>query len=112
MVEIRDAGTTIAAMAIKMSAADSVERRFLGHCGFPSDGSSVVLMKLSDQRATSDPYGWADLGGARTMAVAHDYIIGHFDELESGVVIDVQVILGERKTPKAAEVGIHHYAGE
>lgn len=107
MIEIRDSGTTIAAMAIKMALADVTEFRFLRHCGYPSDGSGVVLMKLSGQRATSNPYQWPDFGGGRTMTMAHDYIIRHFDQLESGAVVDVQVLLGETVTPKAAEVGVY-----
>ena len=40
---------------------------------------------------------------ARTMIVAHKFIKEHFDELETGDVIDVEYILGETDTQKMSE---------
>ena len=40
----------------------------------------------------------------RTMPVAHDWIINHFDELRDGAVVDVQFILLETTAPKEAEL--------
>src|SRR5258708_3474103 len=108
MIEIRDSGTTIAAIAIRMLADGPVERRFLRHCGYPDDGSSVTLMRLADQLATNDPYSWAELRqGTRTMQVAHDFILRNWPDIIDGQVVDVQVILGERDTPKTPEVGMY-----
>lgn len=108
MLEIRDRGTTIAAMGILMMPNDATEARFMRHCGFPADGSSVILMSLYDQAATNDPYSWADLGkGSRTFQIAHDYILNHWSEIESGDVVDVQYILNETTAPKTAEIGVH-----
>jgi hypothetical protein len=88
MIEIRDRGTCIAAMAIKMAPCDATEQRFMRHCGFPADGSSVILMSLYDQKATNDPYEWSALGkGTRTFQIAHDFILNHYDEITSGQVI-------------------------
>ena len=108
-VEIRDRLTCIPAIAIKMEAADLIEDRFLWRCGYPRDGSSVVLMKLSDQDASSDPYGrrW---GGTRTMPAALNWIIDHFDDVKHGGVVDVRVILGEATEPAVTEILRH--AGE
>jgi hypothetical protein len=101
-LEIRDEGTCIAAIAMKMAAANSIESRFFWRVGYPLDGHAVVLMNLSDQRATSDPYGWG--GGARTMPIAHNWIIDHFDELTEGQVVDVRVIQGWAEKPAQAEI--------
>lgn len=80
MFEIRDRGTCIAAMAIKMLPCDPTEEKFIRHCGFPADGSSVILMSLYDQRATNDPYEWSALGkGTRTFQIAHNHILDHWD---------------------------------
>ncbi len=82
MIEIRDSATCIAAMAISMQAADLVEYRFLRRCGYPSDGTSVMLMCLDDGKATNDPYGWPELGmGPRTMTVAHDWILANWERV-------------------------------
>ncbi len=108
MIEIRDRGTTIAALAIQMLPTDETEQIFMRHCGFPADGSSVILMSLYDQKATNDPFVWVALGkGIRTFQIAHDYILNHYDEITSGQVIDVEVVLGEKSTPKTAEIGAH-----
>ena len=98
-IEIRDSMTCIPALAIRTEPSDDVERRFLNErCGHPIDG--VILMRLGDQRANSDPYFWAD----RTHTAAHEWLLGHFDEVEDGAVVDVRVILGEARQPAAPEI--------
>jgi hypothetical protein len=37
------------------------------------------------------------------MQTAHEYIVSHFNELETGAVIDVQHLLGESDEPKRSE---------
>ena len=106
--EIRDEGTCIPALAIEMCADERVGERFLWRCGYPSPTNgrpSVVLMRLGDQKATSDPYDWPALtGDRRTMPHAHDHIINNFSTLENGAVVDVRVILGETEEPARAEI--------
>jgi hypothetical protein len=99
ILEIRDEGTHIPVMAMRMLAENDVQDYYVhGRCGHPRDGHSIVVMHLDNMRATNDPYQWPDLGmGRRTMGSAHDYIINHFDELKDGDVVDVRVILGEAK---------------
>lgn len=120
--EIRDRGTFIPVMATKMTPADApklgetngdfakrfeVERYLLRRAGYPADFSDycVVLCRMEasgvNRNATYDAHAWG--GGARTYFVAHKHIIEHFDELESGAVIDVEFILGETKEPKKSE---------
>lgn len=104
MLEIRDEGTCIASLAIRMVSDDPIEDRFLWRSGYPRRDSipAVVLMLLSDQKATSDPYEWTY---GRTMKLAHVWIIEHWDELKNGDVVDVRVTsLGERTEPAAAEI--------
>lgn len=110
--EVRDRCTFIPVFAVKMTPGeqngDSVEKeRYLLHrAGYTYfDDSCVVLCRMEasgvDRNATYDPYAWG--GGTRTYQVAHQYIIDHFDELESGAVVDVEFILGETKEPKKSE---------
>lgn len=49
---------------------------------------------------TCDPYDW---GQNRSRHFAHKWLIEHFDEIESGAVVDVEFILGETKKPKLSE---------
>lgn len=99
VIEIRDRATCIPAVAIRMQAANEGQGYLLRRCGFPPDGHGLVMMKLENQRATSDMYEW----GGRTMQVAHRYIEEHFDALHDGDVIDVEFILGEVATAKMSE---------
>lgn len=101
VLEIRDRATCIPALAIQMVAGGPVEDRFLWRYGFPREATfSVVLMHLSTQQASSDPYEW----GGRTWPAAHMWIIENFDRLNDGDVVDVRVILGETDTPAAPEI--------
>ena len=116
-LEIRDEGTCILALAIKMRARQpesfeqseltrfDIENWFLHYrSGYPVNSSSIMLMVLADGKATNDPYEWPARGmGQRTMGTAHDWIIEHFDQLEDGDVVDVQVLLHETTTPKVSE---------
>lgn len=99
--EIRDDCTCMAMVGIKMESADRTEAKFLRRAGYPPDGSMVVLMNLSDQKAACDPHAF----GGRTWPAAHRFITDHFDALPNGTVIDVRVILGESTTPAPAEIG-------
>ncbi len=104
VLEVRDSGTFIAVLAIRMAGVNPVQEYYFRRCGYPEDGSSVMLMCLYDGKATNDLYEWASLGmGPRTMPNAHNWILGHYDQLTDGDVVDVQVILGERAEAKVSE---------
>jgi hypothetical protein len=104
VLEIRDRGTFIAVLAIRMLGTTDIQTYYFKRCGFPEDGSSITVMCLYDQKATNDPYEWGALGkGDRTLPTAHHYVLGHFDQLMDGDVIDVEKILGEKETAKLSE---------
>ena len=105
LIEVRDKGTRIDCLAVRMRANGPVERYYLERSGYPrEDTFSVVLMTLSDQRATSDPYGWTGLGlGLRTMPTAHAELIENWVSYPSGSVVDVEFIRGERPNAKIPE---------
>ena len=101
VLEIRDRMTCIPAIAIKMVPINEVQGKFLWRCGYPQEERfSIVLMRLDDQRASSDAYWWDD----RTHQTAHLYIEAHFDDLKEGDVVDVSFILGEADKPAKAEI--------
>lgn len=103
-IEIRDKGTMIGALAIRMLGDNPIQTYYFRRAGYPADGSSITLMCLSDCKATNDPYEWGALGkGTRTLPNAHNFIIDNFDALNDGDVVDVEVILGESQTAKVSE---------
>ncbi len=102
--EIRDRLTFIPVIATLLEAigpAEPVDNYLLGRAGYISGNRSVLVTKLVDSKSASDPHDWDN--GARTMPIAHQYIQEKFLGLESGAVIDVEYILGERKEPKVSE---------
>lgn len=110
LLEIRDVGTTIPAMAIKLTARDEAEQWLLRRAGYaleaivpnnPQVTPYTILWPLVGGIATYDAYGHKT--NARTYCVAHLFIAEHFDHLQSGAVIDVEYILGERAEPKISE---------
>ena len=98
-IEIRDVATFIPAIAVGTLPDNEGQRYLLARCGYPRDGTTVVLMKLSDQKAASDPYDW----DSSTMNVAHVWIEEHFAEIVDGQVVDVEFILGKTAAPKQSE---------
>lgn len=104
--EIRDKATFIPVLAIKLSPTCEAERYLLARSGYGREpeiqAEYVVLFKLAggNNMATSNPHQWGD---ARTMPVAHHYIIEKWDSLKTGEVVDVELILGETTSPKKSE---------
>jgi hypothetical protein len=104
--EIRDDGTFVPALAIKLEPNDKRDRYLLSRAGFGSanlieeQGDYVLLVHLTRVSCEYDPFSWR---GGRTMRVAHEHIDENFETLENGAVIDVEYLLGERDEPKESE---------
>lgn len=102
--EVRDRGTFIPVVAIKIQPANEKERYLAGRVGYGrtqvEQSRFVLLARLEAKgEVTYDPYGWK----GRTLHEAHLWLNDHFDEVETGAVIDVEFILGETTTPKKSE---------
>ena len=102
-VEIRDSGTFIPALAVKLEADNEVDRYLIRRAGFGGEMSYVMLADLDGgtQRAHTDPFDWPM--NPRTMHQAHLWLIAHFDEIEPGAVIDVEYELGLTNMKKRSE---------
>lgn len=102
LFELRDRGTFVPVMVTKVEPANEQEMYLLRRSGYGIPSDLVIMTGLDGglDKATCDPYDW---GSNRTRLVAHKYIAEHFDELESGAVIDVEFILGETTKPKISE---------
>jgi hypothetical protein len=97
LLEIRDAGTLIPALAIKISGADGYLAR---RAGF--NAPMIYLVHLTSEKACYDPYSWPS-GAGRTMQVAHLAIENNWESLRDHDVVDVEFILGLRDAPKVSE---------
>lgn len=102
-VEIRDRGTFIPALAIRLDPADERDRYLIACAGFGTTAEKqaefVLLIKLVD-RKDYDPFSH---GNMHTMHTAHQYLIDHFNDVPNGAVIDAEYILGERPEPKISQ---------
>lgn len=102
LIEIRDRGTCITAIAIKTKATTWFEEPFLQRGGWGP--GNVILVKCNGEaKACYDPFEWrAD--GSRTMFEAHRYIEQHFGELQDFDIVDVPFILGETDTKVTSDI--------
>lgn len=110
LFEVRDRGTFLPCMAIQLSCAvnklggyNEDERYLLSRAGFGKtyhqQEKYVLLNILGENNIFYETHVWTN----RTRLIAHEYIRDHWDELESGQVIDVEYILGETDAPKVSE---------
>jgi hypothetical protein len=131
IIEIRDSGTFIPALAIRLGSPNERERYLLARSGFgrtmEDQSEYIVLCKINGGEPCEchiDPFAWGR--NPRTMFVAHLYLLNRpgelaadrtlervpekhdgFDSLPQGVVVDVEYILGMRANPKEPEGAKH-----
>ncbi len=92
-------------LAVKLTSdGNSKDRYLLGRAGLDLPGSfNIALFNLQRGDGFLDAYKWPGAPMVRTLPTAHAYLEKHFDNLETGSVIDVQYILGETTEIKQSE---------
>lgn len=107
MVEVRDRGTCIPMLAIKLMSDDPQEKWLIWRAGFEGSSDSILLANVmcSPHEIHNDPFKWRSRSDQRerTRFNAHMWIRDHFDEITPGQVVDVEFILGEVDSPKTSE---------
>jgi hypothetical protein len=103
MLEIRDRGTFISALAVEMvgDPSDYAETWLLRRAGYGSNRCILLVDPRGHGRAEHDPYDWDK--STRTWGNAHNYIAENWDSIKSGDVIDVEFVLGESQKKKKSE---------
>lgn len=103
LIELRDKGTFIPLLCVRLWRERAGDPRAIGLCSPPEShwliGAAgygpeplVMITHLNGgHKAEYDPYAW----GGRTYPVAHLYIQDHWDNIPDGGIVDVRVILGE-----------------
>jgi hypothetical protein len=104
LFEVRAPATCIPVMAIKLGAVNEAEAWLLGKSGFGRDQIEwnryyFVFPIEFDSVSVCDP----SKQKIDELRVAHQYINEHFDELESGAVIDTDFITGRTTEPKKSD---------
>lgn len=100
LLEIRDSGTMMPCMAVKLSHRTVEESWLLRRAGF-GYGEYVLFHPLTLNEINYDVYSWRR--GARTVPEAHKYVLENWDNLKSGDVVDVEFILKETEAKKVSE---------
>ena len=109
MIEVRDEGTTMPCIALKPDPISRAETWAWGRTGYglcPEDMREYVLLAPlhgGEGLLTCDPYKHPGAPARRTLWAAHRWLKEHWQEVESGDVVDVQYILGETEAPKIPE---------
>jgi hypothetical protein len=105
MIEVRDRGTFIPMLAILLDSDNDQAAWLLRQAGFRGPDHYVLLCKISGgsghYKCTADPFDWGVHD--RTYSTVHRYLQAHFEEVKEGQVLDVEVILGEKETPKVSQ---------
>lgn len=124
IIEIRDRGTFIPALAIRLGSPEERERYLLARSGFgrtlEDQCGYIVLCKINGGEPCDchiDPFAWGQ--NPRTMFVAHMYLLNRqseisgrglgsekhdgFDSLPQGALVDVEYILGITSSAKESE---------
>jgi hypothetical protein len=105
LFEIRDRGTFIPLLAVQCDPANEDERYLLAHAGFGKNAATqrrYVLCGEIDSgkfRMSYDPFDFP----TGTLRQAVEHIQANFEALESGAVIDVEFLRGERRAPRQPE---------
>lgn len=106
VIEIRDEGTLIVALATRLRGGRETRiGRLLRRVGYSPEYETdlpacVLLTRANGGQSNYDPYEWGD----RTWSAAHHWITAHWDDIPDGGLIDVRVCLGETSEPCASEV--------
>jgi len=107
LFEVRDRATLIPCFGVLLGRDGDepmpvAEKFLLRRAGFGYSGAHVLFGRLEGGECQYDAYGWGGDHG-RTIAQAHRYVSEHWDELESGAVVDVEHVLGETAEAKRTE---------
>lgn len=108
MIEIRDKGTTIPAIAVRVDpdAFNSVrvERALLSRAGYAEDEAYVFLLDITPPLkvwySSNQFYGQLY---SRTYPIVMRYLEDNWNAVDNYSVVDVEFILGETYKPKQAE---------
>ena len=100
-VEIRDTGTCIPAMAVRLVPSDPVSAAYIDRTGYSLSNPSVLLCKLQTGESHID---WDDWGnGGRSVGLCHQYIALTWSKITSGQVVDWRVIANEMDASRTPE---------
>jgi len=106
-IEILDTATCIPVLAMRVNPSTITPReaqmfRRGGFGQMPRNADIYTwMMTLSGSLINYDSHNWRN---QRTLGGAHRYIEQHWDELNSGDIIDMEYVLGESSAPRGTDL--------
>jgi len=118
ILELRDHGTFIPIIALRVrnERSGSQEDWLLGKCGWGPQQEGFYLFSAADDGrhfaiSCGDPeyLHMQSFPADRTFTTTFTYVSSHWDEFETGDVVDVRVILGEAQQPVTTDREFESY---
>lgn len=103
LFELRDRGTFIPVMALRLGSDNEGERYLLSRAGYGKDNRTQQTYVLFGRIGPEPVRLEYSHYGSRTFSTAYKYVQENWEELKSGQVIDVEFIKGETEAPKESE---------
>jgi len=109
IIEVRDAGTHVDVLAIRLEAQNEQERYILARSGYGGGNEDFANFTLMiDLNWPVSIWGSAyecemDTRPSRTFYEAHRELTKNWDAYKSGDVLDVQFVIGETDHPKKSD---------
>lgn len=98
LIEIRDEGTHIPALAIQLTRDDGYPAARAGFSKHPH----IILVDLNSNRSQDDSNKWPPRDG-RTLRMAHNFLETNWSQVEHNGVLDVRFIMGETTAPAPSD---------
>ena len=97
---VHDRATLIAVLAQRFSPDNAEEEAIMARAGFGDPESYDFFVKMAGdvQEFSYDPFAFSD---QLTLGSAARYIRSNWDELDSGMMLDAEVIRGEKDPDEA-----------
>lgn len=99
ILEIRDRMTFIPVVVNKIIPTTDQEMYLFRRAGWDFSTIPILVTNLVSGDSKINPFDW----GGRTMEIAHKFISENIEDIQPGMVIDVEYILGESTEPKVSE---------
>jgi len=106
IIEVRDVGTILSVLFIRLSAESASEKFLLERAGYGRRPDNYILaIDLTHPlRIWLSPFETRmATQGARTFYLAHEEMTRNWENYRHGDVLDVQYVLGETPSPKISE---------
>lgn len=106
LIEVRDIGTTLSILFIRLSAESVSESFLLSRAGYGRRPQEYIIAidLVHPLRVWLNPFETRmATQGARTFYLAHEEMTRNWENYRHGDVLDVQYVLGETTSPKISE---------